>query len=368
MIANGVKKGDRVAIIMPNTPQYVIAEFAVWKAGGIVASINPLYTGPELEHALKECGAETAIVMTLFYEKVKAVQKKTGLKRIIATNIREYLPKALMVAFMLLKEKKEGHRATLRDGDLWFADLIGEHKGKKPPAVAVGPDDPALILFTGGTTGISKAAFATHLALVQAGLQIRAWFASSLVEWDDRFMTNLPLFHVFAAVGVQMVALLGRSAMILVPNPRDLDDVVETIQKTRPTFLPGVPTLFNALMSHPKIVAKKVDMTSITLCISGAAPLMLDTKQRFETLTGGRIVEGYALTETMMGAVISPIVGEYKPGFVGMPVPDVELRIVDADTGGRRHAAVRDRRDPGAGAPADARLLEPAHRNRRHDP
>lgn len=335
LIAAGVKKGDRVAIIMPNTPQYVIAEFAIWKAGGIVASINPLYTGPELEHALKECGAEVAIVMTLFYEKVKAAQKKTSLKRIIATNIREYLPKVLMVAFMLLKEKKEGHRVTLRDGDLWFADLIQAHAGKQTPPVTVTPDDPALILFTGGTTGISKAALATHLALVQAGLQIRAWFASALVEWDDRFMTNLPLFHVFAAVGVQMVALLGRSAMILVPNPRDLDDVVATIQKTKPTFLPGVPTLFNALMSHPKVVAKQVDMTSIKLCISGAAPLMLDTKQRFEALTGGRIVEGYALTETMMAAVISPIVGQYKPGFVGMPIPDVEVRIVDADTGER---------------------------------
>jgi long-chain acyl-CoA synthetase len=335
LIANGVKKGDRVAIIMPNTPQYVIAEFAIWKAGGIVASINPLYTGPELEHALKECGAETAIVMTLFYDKVKAAQKKTALKRVIATNIREYLPKALMVAFMLLKEKKEGHRVSLRDGDLWFAELIQAHAGKKSPDVPVAPEDNALILFTGGTTGISKAALATHASLVAAGLQIRAWFASSLVEWDDRFMANLPLFHVFAAVGVQMVALLGRSAMVLVPNPRDLDDVVASIQKTKPTFLPGVPTLFNALMNHPKVVAKQVDMTSIKLCISGAAPLMLDTKQRFEALTGGRIVEGYALTETMMGAVISPVEGQYKPGFVGMPVTDVEVRVVDADTGER---------------------------------
>ena len=335
LIANGVKKGDRVAIIMPNTPQFVIAEFAIWKAGGIVAAINPLYTGPELQHALKECGAETAIVMTLFYEKVKAIQHHTDLKRIIATNIREYLPKALMVAFMLLKEKKEGHRATLRDGDLWFGELIQAHAGKKTPPVQVLPEDDALILFTGGTTGVSKAALATHQALIQAGMQIRAWFASSLVEWEDRFMTNLPLFHVFAAVGVQMIAIMNRSAMILVPNPRDLDDVVATIQKTKPTFLPGVPTLFNALMNHPKVKSKQVDMTSIKLCISGAAPLMLDTKQRFEALTGGRIVEGYALTETVMAAVISPIAGEYKPGFVGMPVTDVEVRIVDGDTGER---------------------------------
>jgi long-chain acyl-CoA synthetase len=120
--------------------------------------------------------------------------------------------------------------------------------------------------------------------------------------------------------------------MILIPNPRDLDDMVENIEKHKPTFLPGVPTLFNALLAHPKIKSKQVDMTSIKLCISGAAPLMLDTKQRFEAATGGRIVEGYALTETFMATVISPIEGPYKPGFVGMPVSDVEVRIVDADT------------------------------------
>ena len=186
--------------------------------------------------------------------------------------------------------------------------------------MAVGPDDPGLILFTGGTTGVSKAAYATHQALIMAGMQIRAWFSATLVEWDDCFLGSLPLFHVFAAVGLQAVALLGRSPIVLIPNPRDIDDVVENIEKTRPTFLPGVPTLFIALLNHPKVKSGKVDMTSIKLCISGAAALMLDTKERFEAVTGGRIVEGYALTESMMAAVISPVKGAYKPGFVGMPV------------------------------------------------
>lgn len=335
LVAQGVKKGDRVAIIMPNCPQFVIAEFAIWKAGGIVAPVNPLYTGPELEHALNECGAETAIVLTLYYDKAKALQAKTQLKRIIATNIREYLPKPLMVLFVLLKEKKEGHRVTLQEGDLWFAELIREHAHRGRPDVPVLPDDPGLILFTGGTTGLSKAAYATHQALVMAGMQIRAWFHSVLEEWNDCFLGSLPLFHVFAAVGVQPVAFLGRSPIVLIPNPRDLDDVLHNIEKERPTFVPGVPTLFNALLNHPKVKARKADMTSIKLCISGAAPLMLDTKERFEALTGGRIVEGYALTETMMGAVISPVKGQYKPGFVGMPVTDIDLRIVDAATGQR---------------------------------
>ena len=333
LVKQGVKKGDRVAILMPNCPQYVIAEFAIWKAGGIVASINPLYTEPELEHTLNECGAETVIVLTLFYNKVKAVQAKTKLKRVIATNIKEYLPKILGLLFALAKEKKEGHRVQLQGNDLWFADLIRQHTGAPRPQVAVGPDDPGLILFTGGTTGVSKAAYATHQALVMAGMQIRAWFSATLVEWDDCFLGSLPLFHVFAAVGLQTVALLGRSPIVLIPNPRDIDDVVENIEKTRPTFLPGVPTLFIALLNHPKVKSGKVDMSSIKLCISGAAALMLDTKERFEAVTGGRIVEGYALTESMMAAVISPVKGAYKPGFVGMPVPDVEIRIVDGDTG-----------------------------------
>jgi long-chain acyl-CoA synthetase len=333
LVKQGVKKGDRVAILMPNCPQYVIAEFAIWKAGGIVASINPLYTEPELEHALNECGAETVIVLTLYYNKVKAVQAKTKLKRVIATNIKEYLPGMLRILFGLTREKKEGHRVQLQAGDLWFGDLLQQHTGAARPQVEVGPDDPGLILFTGGTTGVSKAAYATHEALIMAGLQIRAWFSATLVEWDDCFLGSLPLFHVFAAVGVQTVALLGRSPIVLIPNPRDIDDVVANIEKTRPTFLPGVPTLFIALLNHPKVRSGKVDMTSIKLCISGAAALMLDTKERFEAITGGRIVEGYALTESMMAAVISPVKGAYKPGFVGMPVPDVEIRIVDGDTG-----------------------------------
>ena len=357
LVAQGVQKGDRVAILMPNCPQYVIAELAIWKAGGIVASVNPLYTEPELEHALNECGAETAIVLTLFYNKVKSVQAKTPLKRIIATNIREYLPKLLMVLFMVAKEKKEGHRVRLQPGDLWFAELIRAHAGAPRPKIDIAPEDPGLILFTGGTTGVSKAAYATHQALVMAGMQIRAWFKSELVEWDDCFLGSLPLFHVFAAVGVQSVALLGRSPIVLIPNPRDISDVVENIEKTRPTFVPGVPTLFIALLNHPKVKSGKVDMTSIKLCISGAAPLMLDTKQRFEEVTHGRIVEGYALTESMMAAVISPVKGTYKPGFVGMPVTDVEIRIVDADNARDGDAARPGRRGRAPGAAVDAGLL-----------
>jgi long-chain acyl-CoA synthetase len=331
LAAHGVAPGQRVALLMPNCPQFMIAELASWKAGAIVAPLNPLYTERELEHALNECGAEIAIVLTPFYQKIKAVQPRTQLARVIATNIKEYLPPVLRVLFTLLKEKKEGHRTTLQPGDLRFDELLRRYAGALPPTVAIGPDDPALILFTGGTTGVSKAAVGTHRSLMLPGLQVRAWCAELMREWDDRFMASLPLFHVFSAVGVQSVALNGRSTLVLVPNPRDLDDLLDTIQKTRPQFLPGVPTMFIALLNHPRVRAGKIDMSSIRICLSGAAALMTATKEQFEALTGGRLIEGYALTESMMAATLSPISGLYKPGSVGMPLPDVVVRIANSE-------------------------------------
>jgi long-chain acyl-CoA synthetase len=331
----GVRKGDRVAIMMPNVPQYVIAELGIWKAGGMVASINPLYTGAELEHMFNECDAETVVTLSLFYDKVKEVQPRTSLRRVIVANIKEYLPPLLRVLFTLVKEKKEGHRVSLREGDIAFADLLRQHQGAARPPVDIQPEDPALILFTGGTTGLSKAAVGSHHALVMAGLQIKEWFKHVLHDGEDVFLTSLPLFHVFAAAGVQTVALLSHNTMVLVPNPRDLTDVIETIQKSKATFVPGVPTFYVGLLNHPLVKEGKADLTSIKLCISGASALLQETKERFEALAKCRIVEGYALTESMMAIVCTPVNGTYKVGSVGMPVSDVEVRIVDAETGQR---------------------------------
>lgn len=329
----GIKKGERVAIMMPNAPQYVIAELGVWKAGAIVASINPLYTGAELEHMFKECDAETVVTMSLFYEKIKEVQAKTPLKRVIVANIKDYLPTVLRILFTLAKEKKEGHRVELKSGDVWFKDIMKANAGASRPAVAVDPNDPALILFTGGTTGLSKAAVGTHEALLLSGLQIREWFKNTVHDWNDIFLVSLPLFHVFAAAGVQTVSLCTHNTMVLVPNPRDLTDVIETIEKSKATFVPGVPTFYVGLLNHPLVKEGKADLTSIKLCISGASALLQDTKERFEALAKCRIVEGYALTESMMAIVCTPVDGKYKVGSVGMPVSDVAVRIVDAETG-----------------------------------
>jgi long-chain acyl-CoA synthetase len=331
--AQGVKKGDRVALLLPNCPQSIITQLGVWKAGGIAVPINPLYTEHELERLLKECGAETVVVLTLFYKKIKSLQLSTSLRHVIATNIKEYLPRFLNFLFMLFREKKEGHRIKLQPNDSWLSDLLRQHAGRPRPEVDVHPEDPALLLFSGGTTGEPKGAVGTHQALMISGMQLRAWFSTLAVEWDDVVMLTIPLFHVYGNAGALTLGLVGHETLVPIPNPRDIDDLVATIRKVRPAFLPGVPTLFIALLNHPDVHAGKVDFKSIKLCVSGASSLLAEVKNRFETLTGGRMVEGYALTESMMATVLTPLHGPYKPGSVGLPLPDVEVRIADAETG-----------------------------------
>jgi long-chain acyl-CoA synthetase len=333
LVAQGVKRGDRVALLLPNSPQSIITQLGVWKTGGIAAPINPLYTEHELERLLDECGAETAVVLTRFYNKIKSLQLRTGVKRVIVTNIKEYLPPSLRFLFTLFKERKEGHRIQLHPNDQWLGDLLRQHADIPRPNVEIDPDDPALLLFSGGTTGEPKGAIGTHRGLLMSGMQLRVWFSTVIAEWDDVIMLTIPLFHVYGNAGIFTPGLVGRNPLAIVPNPRDLDDLVATVRKVRPALLPGVPTLFVALLNHPDVRAGKIDFKSIKLCVSGGAPLLAEVKSRFETLTGGRMVEGYGLTESMMAAVITPLRGTYKPGSVGIPLPDVEVRIGDIDTG-----------------------------------
>ncbi len=333
LVSNGVNKGDRVALLLPNSPQSFIGLFGIWKAGGIAVPINPLYTESELEFAMQECGAMAAIVLSSFYNKFKSIQPRTQVKFVLATNIKEYLPPLLRILFTLVKEKKEGYRITLQPGDLWLGDLLSKFAGSAKPLVEVRPGDHAIFLFSGGTTGTPKCAIGSHQSLVMSGMQISSWFRSNVKEWEGSIVQYMPLFHVYGLAGVMPTGLVGHNTLVLIPNPRDREDLLETIEKTRPSFLPAVPTLFIALVNHPKVQSGKVSLSSIKNCISGAAPLLYETKQRFEALTGGNIVEGYALTESMMAIVITPVGGVYKPGSTGLPVTDVEIRIVDIDTG-----------------------------------
>jgi long-chain acyl-CoA synthetase len=331
----GVARGDRVALLLPNCPQFFVAELGAWKIGAIVAPLNPIYTEHELEAPLSENGIETIVTLTRFYDRVKRVQPRTPLRRVIATNIKEYFPPVLSALFTLFREKKDGDRVTLAAGDHAFAKLLQRHRGRSPARAALTPDDPAVLLMSGGTTGTPKGVLGRHAVYVLTGLQVEAWTAAALGDGQNVIMVPLPLFHVYANVGIQALAFVTGNPLSLVPNPRDLPDLLATIKRVKPAFFTGVPTLYVALLNHPDVQRGKVDFKSIKICFSGAAALMADTKMRFETLTGGRIVEGYSLTEAMMALCVNPVNGPNKQGSVGMPLPDVHVRIFDGDEGTR---------------------------------
>lgn len=331
-----VRPGDRVALCLPNCPQFLIAEFGVWKAGAISCPFNPTYSDREMEEALAATGAETLIVLNRFYERLKAIQSRTSLRRVIPTNIKEYLPTALRLAYTFLKEKDEGERIEVHEGDVSLADLLDRHHESPRPALTIAPEDPAVILMSGGTTGVPKGVLGQHRGMVIAGLQLRAWLRSAMEEWTDTMMLPLPLFHVFANIGVQSLALVNHNPLALIANAREMRDVLKEIESVKPAFLVAVPTLLSGIMNHPLTRKGKIDFSSIKLCFCGASALMAETKKRFEEMTGGVIVEGYSLTEAQMAVLANPVIGEKKIGSVGMPLPDVEVRILDPDDGRTR--------------------------------
>src|SRR2546427_4735009 len=240
-------------------------------------------------------------------------------------------PRSTLFPYTTLFRSKEGDRVALAPGDVWFQAVIRAPPSAAPPRAGPSPSDAALLMLTGGTTGVPKAALLRHRGVLMAALQLNRWFRPVLKEWDDGIAFVFPPFHVAGNVGILGTALVGRNPGVLVPNPRDVNELLRTIQKERPAVLPAVPALYNAMLAHPAVRAGKVDFSSVKLCVSGASPLLAETKRRFEQLTGARIIEVYSLTEACMAAVGTPVMGTYKEGAVGIPLPDVDVRIVDVD-------------------------------------
>ena len=311
----GVTRGDRVALHLPNCPQFLVAELGAWKLGAIVAPLNPIYTEAELEGPLKDHGIETIVTLTRFYDRIKRVQPKTSLRRVIATNIKDYFPPILRVLFTIARERRDGDRVTLAAGDYRYNELLRRHMGKAQARPRITADDPAVLLMSGGTTGTPKGVLGRHCVYTMTGLQAQAWTRSVLTQGDSVILLPLPLFHVYGNVGIQGLAFVTGNPIALVPNPRDLPDLLATIRRVKPTFFNGVPTLYVALLNHPDVQRGKVDFKSIKICFSGAAALMAETKTRFEAITGGRIVEGYSLTEAHDGALRQPCRGAEQDGI-----------------------------------------------------
>ena len=334
LVELGVKKGDRVGIFMPNTPQFVMIYFGILKAGGVVVATNPLYTPPEIAHQASDAGIEYMFVMTNFYNTIKKAQPNTKIKKLIVTNLKEALSPIMQIMFTLLREKKGGFRIEggLKEGDVWLQDLIAKHKGAPRPKLEIGPDDTALFQYSGGTTGVSKGAVALHRNVVANTIQMKAWFVTSQ-EGKEVYLMAIPLFHIYGMVAGMAVALANAATMVMVPNPRDLKDILENISKHKATIFPGVPAMYNGINNHPDVKAGKYDLSSIKACISGSAPLLRETKDQFEKLTGGKVFEGYGLSEAPTATHCNPLLGENKIGSIGMPLPNVEVKLINLDDG-----------------------------------
>ncbi|MEW6240032.1 MAG: long-chain fatty acid--CoA ligase [Chloroflexota bacterium] len=330
----GVKKGDRVGIFMPNTPQFVMAYFGILKAGGVVVATNPLYTPTEIEYQASDAGIEVMFVMTNFYKTIKTAQPKTKIKKLIVTNLKETLPPLLRFLFTVAREKKGGFRIEggLGAGDVWMKDLIAETPPSARPKLDLDSDDVALFQYSGGTTGISKGAVALHRNVIANTLQIKSWM-TGLDEGKEVVLMAIPLFHVYGMVAGMHFAMAAGASMVMIPNARDIPDVLENIHKYNPTIFPGVPALYNAINNRPEVQAGKVSLRSIKACISGSAPLMRETKETFERLSGGKVFEGYGLSEAPTATHCNPLVGVNKTGSIGMPLPDVDVKIINLDDG-----------------------------------
>jgi long-chain acyl-CoA synthetase len=329
----GVKKGDRVGVYMPNSPQFPLAFYGILKAGATVATISPLDAPAQIEHKLTYSGMETMLVTSNFYNQFKALQRNTPVKRVIVTHIKEYMPPLLRTLFPLLTRIKADlrvHQATLQPGDQWLQDVLGRYTADQRPAIEIGPNDVAVLQFTGGTTGVPKAAIETHKCMVVNTLQIKSWLPDTRMGQEITLM-SIPLFHVYGMVAGMSYSIAAAAALVMIPNPRDMDDLLDNIEKWKPTIFPGVPTMYNAINNHPRVVEGKVDVTSIRACISGSAPLLKETQLRFEELTGASLREGFGMSEAPTATHCNPMFGENRKGSIGLPLPDVECRIVSLE-------------------------------------
>ena len=333
LVEMGVKKGDRVGIFMPNIPQFLIAYFGILKAGGVVVAVNPTYPVEEILTPVKDANIEVMFCMSRFYGKLKEVREKSGLKKIIVTNIKETLPPLLRFLFTVAKEKKEGDRVDALDSrDVWMQDVLKKHTNSAKPNVDIQPEDTALFQYSGGTTGVPKGAVAMHKNVVANTLMMKAWFVTA-VEGEEVVLMGIPLFHVYGMVAGMNFGMTIGASLVMIPNARDFKDVLENISKFKATLFPGVPLLYNALNNHPDVKSGKYNLSSIKACLSGSAALMRETKDEFERLTGGKVFEGFGMSETPTAVTCNPLNGVNKTGSIGMPLPDVDMKIISLDDG-----------------------------------
>ena len=329
----GVGPGTRVAIQLPNIPQVVIAYYAALQIGAPAVLTNPLYVPREIEYQWKDSDCRVAIVADFIFEaKIRGIRERLPVEHYIVASIPEYLrfPLNVLARLKLQRAKPPAIARVSRGHGVHFFKELVEATQPNPPQPTIRLDDVATLQYTGGTTGPSKGAVLTHRNLSCNVQQMRAWFPS-LAPGKEVVLTALPIFHSFGMTVCMNLSVGIAGAMALVPNPRDIPAVMQTIAKHRATLFPAVPAMYAAIINHPKV--KSFDLSSVKRCVSGAAPLPVDTMRRFEELTGAIISEGFGLSETSPVTHSNPLMGRRKPGSIGVPLPDTDAKVVDIETG-----------------------------------
>ena len=329
----GLQKGDRVALYLVNCPQLVIAYYGTLRAGGIVVPVNPLYVAREIKQQLNDSGAKYAVVLSRFYGEVKAIRAETRLQHVLLAHIKEYWPPNLRLLFTLSSEwPKHWVDLSSEPNTSRLQDMLAAAP-PQPQPVVVNSNDTAALMYTGGTTGVPKGAQLTHANLVANAIQAACWLLGSEGRGGQEVMlTALPLTHAYAMTACMNVSIFNGFSQILIPNPRDINHLLNVINIHRPTLFPGVPALYMAINNHPAVKVGQYHLQSIKACISGAASLPVEVKEEFEGLTGSKLVEGYGLSEASPVTHINPLSSSGRPGAIGVPIPDTEAKIVDQQT------------------------------------
>jgi len=328
----GIQQGDRVAIMLPNTPQSVISYFGVLYAGGVVVQTNPLYTERELSYQMNDSEAKAIITLDILFPRVSKVMSETKLEHIIVTAIKDYLPFPKNMIYPFIQKKQYGFSVKVehKENHHLFTEILKQSNADLIDVQVNIEEDIALLQYTGGTTGFPKGVMLTHKNLVANVKMCDVWLYKTK-KGEEVVLGILPFFHVYGMTAVMLLSLINANKMVLLPK-FDVETTLKTIQKTKVTLFPGAPTIYVGILNHPDV--KKYDLSSVKACISGSAPLPVEVQDRFEKVTGGKLVEGYGLTES------SPVTHANflwdrprKKGSIGVPWPDTDAAIISMETG-----------------------------------
>ena len=327
----GITKGDRIAVMLPNIPQYITYFFAIVKLGAIIVQVNPLYTMRELEFEIKDSGANTLIVMDDFIDKALPLYP-AKLKRILVVKVQYYLPPVVSQLYTLIK--KEHKKIPVAD-NIYLCKVPKKSKLPSKEADIDPENDPALLQYTGGTTGLPKAAILTHKNLISNAYQIIEYMPDKYKK-NISYLSSIPFFHVYGMMTAMLIPLLQGSKIILIPDPRDIKTALKIIDKKRPVAFPGIPTLYHGILTYKDV--KKYHIDNVKICISGASPLPVELQRNFESMTGAILVEGYGLSECSPVANVTPLVEDDREkyrrfGSVGLPVSNTYEKIVSTEDG-----------------------------------